>query len=264
MESSPNPFHTVGKLFPADEVVPPVGVDAETPVVDALRLMLEKRFSQLTVEDVNGRLQGVFSLWSLARLLESQPGLKIEDLVVDDVLTQIPKVTVRDPLEPVLEMLDRTEAVLVVSPRGPQAIVTPWDVLDYYYAQARPFILLGEIEQGLRQLVVGSMDDDELSACIEANLGRRYADGRLPATVEELSFDELRQIICSRVGWPHFEGLLGRMKTVVDGRLQAIRDIRNDVFHFRGEAEPRDVERLAADREWVVQRLARMREVDDG
>jgi CBS domain-containing protein len=136
-------FHEVGKIFP-DEVELKV-VSPETPVPDALREMIQYRYSQLPVLEGES-VRGVFSLWSLAKHLVSVPAISLADLFVEDVMEQLPTVTVESSLHSTLSALREHEAVLVASPHGLQAVVTPMDVLDYFYRVARPFILLGEIE----------------------------------------------------------------------------------------------------------------------
>jgi CBS domain-containing protein len=42
------PFHSIGRLFP-DESPPPVTVTPDTAILDALRIMVERRYSQLPV-----------------------------------------------------------------------------------------------------------------------------------------------------------------------------------------------------------------------
>jgi CBS domain-containing protein len=53
---SDNPFHDVGSVFPGEVSI--VSVTPRTPVGDALKIMLEKRFSQLPVME-NGEVLGM-------------------------------------------------------------------------------------------------------------------------------------------------------------------------------------------------------------
>lgn len=72
---SDNPFHDVGSVFPGEVNI--ISIPPHTPAGDALKLMLEKRFSQLPVME-DGEVIGVFSLWSLAQNLVLSPGIKVE------------------------------------------------------------------------------------------------------------------------------------------------------------------------------------------
>jgi len=119
--SDGSPFHDVGSIFPGD--IDLVSVEPSTTVAEALRLMAPNRYSQVPVIG-DGRVRGVFSLWSLAHHLMDAPNVSPHDLFVEDVMEQIPDVTVDDPLDRVLEHLNRHDAVLVKSPHGVQAITT--------------------------------------------------------------------------------------------------------------------------------------------
>ena len=68
---SDSPFHDVGSVFPGEISI--VSLTPQTPAGEALKLMLEKRFSQLPVME-GGEVLGVFSLWSLAQNSGDQSG----------------------------------------------------------------------------------------------------------------------------------------------------------------------------------------------
>jgi hypothetical protein len=70
--SNGSPFHDVGSIFPGD--IDLVSVEPSTTVAEALRLMAPNRYSQVPVIG-DGRVRGVFSLWSLAHHLMDFPTL---------------------------------------------------------------------------------------------------------------------------------------------------------------------------------------------
>jgi hypothetical protein len=255
-----NPFHDVGSIFPGEvnvETVPP-----ETRVGDALGLMMEKRFSQLPVVE-NGEVLGMFSLWSLAHHLSLSPGLKVQsllqDLEVGDVMEQVPKVTVKDSIHSILDQLERHEALLVDSPHGLQAIATSTDVLRYFYRVARPYILLQEIEMGLREIIQICAPGAQLTECADRALAKAY-QGRgatAPEKLEEMSFEDYRSIITCGQNWPLFENVLGHNRDLVSIKLERLRSIRNDVFHFRSDISVLDYQTLANAREWLLGKLKR-------
>jgi CBS domain-containing protein len=249
--SALRPFHDVGSIFPDDVTV--VTVDPSSTVGEALKLMLEKRYSQVPVM-ANGKVRGVFSLWSLAQHLADFPRVEVHGLAVEDVMETLPQVTVDDPLDVVLEQLVRHEAVLVASPRGLQAIATATDILAYFYRIARPFVLLQEIEGAVRELIQLCIAPDALSQAIETCLKQKYEAkrDRPPHDLYEMTFDDYRTIICSRDHWPTFEGVLGRSRELVSGKLDRVRDIRNSVFHFREDVSVSDHQTLAATRQWLL------------
>ncbi len=258
-------FHDVGSVFPGEVNV--VSVAPETPAGDALRLMLEKRFSQLPVVE-NGEVLGVFSLWSLTQHLVLSPGIKVEavlkDMEVGDLMEQLPRITVKESLYSILHLLDRNDAVLVDSPHGLQAVATPSDVLRYFYKVARPFILLQEIELALRNLIEICAPNEELTTCIDRALAKSYqARNRpVPATLFEMTFEDYRTIITCSANWPVFEGLLGHNRDLVSAKLERLREIRNEVFHFRSDISLLDHQHLTTSRDWLLGKLRRAQSVE--
>lgn len=255
---SDSPFHDVGSVFPGEVNV--VSVPSHTSVEVALRLMQEKRFSQLPVME-DGQVIGVFSLWSLTENLVSAPGMKIEallkDLQVGDLMEQLPRVTVNESIHSILGHLGRYEAVLVNSSHGLQGVATSTDVLRYFYQVARPYILLQEVELALRNLIERCAPDLTLKQCIDRALVKSYeAKQRVaPKNLTEMSFEDYRTIIICSSNWPIFEGLLGKNREMVAAKLERLRRIRNDVFHFRNDVSLSDHQHLATSRDWLLGKL---------
>jgi hypothetical protein len=176
-------------------------------------------------------------------------------------MESLPVVTVDDSLDLVLEHLDRHDAVLVESPHGVQAIATGTDVLNYFYRIARPFVLLQEIELALRALIEVSVSDAELGQCIEHALSKKYEGrGELPAQLRDMTFEEYRSIVSAKENWGFFDGVLGRNRELVASKLEQIRRIRNDVFHFRDPVSVFDYETLAAARYWLFDKVMALRD----
>ena len=255
-----NPFHDVGSVFPGEVSI--VSVTPQTRVGDALKMMLEKRFSQIPVME-NGEVHGVFSLWSLAQHLPISGASKVqnllEDMEVGELMEQLPKVTVKDSIHSILNQLERHEALLVDSPHGLQAIATSSDVLRYFYRVARPFILLQEIELALRNLIEICAPGEKLIECINRALAKScQARGwTVPTDLKEMSFEDYRTILTCTTNWPLFEGLLGHNRDLVSAKLERLREIRNAVFHFRTDISLLDHQTLATSREWLLGKLKR-------
>jgi CBS domain-containing protein len=253
---SDNPFHDVGSVFPGEVNI--TGVTPKTRVGEALKLMLEERFSQLPVMD-NGEVLGVFSLWSLAHQLALAPDLKVQELEVGELMEQLPKVTVKDSVHSILNLLDRHDALLVDSPHGLQAVVTPIDVLQYFYRIARPFILIQEIELALRNLLEMCAPGAKLQGCINHAMAKECEKrGKpVPTSLNDLTFVHYQKIITCSDNWPVFEGLLGNNSQLVFTKLDRLREIRNKVFHFQSTVSLLDHQHLATSRDWLLGKLKR-------
>jgi hypothetical protein len=255
---SENPFHEVGNVFPGEVSI--LTIPPQTTVGKALKIMLEKRFSQLPVVE-NGEVIGVFSLWSVAQHLCSSRSNRVQkefnNLEVGELLELLPRVKVTDGIDFILNLLERHDALILDSPHGPQAVVTASDILSYYYKIARSYILLQEIELALRNLIAICAPGEELQACIGCALAKHY-QGRnmaVPTGLEEMSFDDYRAIITCLSNWPIFESLFGRNRDFVSARLERVRDIRNRVFHFRSDIDFLDHQHLASSRDWLLGKL---------
>jgi CBS domain-containing protein len=248
-------FQDVGRLFPGETNVRTV--PSGTMIRDALKLMLELRYSQLPIVD-DGRVRGVFSLWSLARQVASTPKMNPAELSVEDVMENVPTVTVDDSLHEVLDLLSRFEALLVGSPRGLQAIATQADMLRYFYSIARPFVLLQEIELALRAVILRAAPGEKLQQCIDNAIRGFYEKVRKkepPSRLEDMTFEDYRMLIISAKNWPLFQDMLGRNVDFITTRLERIRDLRNDVFHFRSDLAVVDHQTLALTRDWLLDKL---------
>jgi CBS domain-containing protein len=258
-------FHEIGRLF-AGEVDEPTTVSSDTPVRDALRLMVENRYSQLPIVDA-GVTRGVFSLWSLAQSLAVSTPRDLLELHVEEFMISLPEVTVETSLHSVLSALEEHEAVIVTSAKGGlQAVASTWDVLRYFYELARPFVLLGEIELALRDVITVCTGSNLLADSISKSIAQGYvARGQpIPAGVHDMSFDDYRTLITSRENWPLFDGVLGRNRERVATRLETVRELRNRVFHFRNDISVLDHSTLATTRDWLLERSRRAAASGDG
>ena len=80
-----------------------------------------------------------------------------------------------------------------------------------------------------------------------------------------MTLEDYRSIVTSKQNWSLFEGILGRNRALVSAKLEGIRRIRNDVFHFRPDISVLDYQTLANAREWLLDKVRRVtrEEVED-
>ena len=72
-----------------------------------------------------------------------------------------------------------------------------------------------------------------------------------------MSFEDYRSIIICGQNWPLFESVLGHNRDLVSTKLERLRSIRNDVFHFRSDISVLDYQTLANARDWLLGKLKR-------
>ncbi len=243
-------FHTVNRLIPDAQVV--LAVPPEMPAREAIELMRKEGFSQLPV--VAGReVLGLFSYRAFAlEIVKASRGRSDPaDLPVEEFLEHDRAHFARtdDEFRGLIDVLDQADAVLVSGPDNLIAIVTPMDVLRYLHAVANAFVLIEEIELSLRLLFGHAVRDQAtLGGCIANALTPRDP---MPASLEELSFGDYLAIVRDGRNWPLFQPVLGGTRDRAAAKLESVRVLRNEVFHFRREITVEDHERLVAQRNWL-------------
>ncbi len=252
-------FHMVSRLLPDDQVV--VAVPPETTARDALALMRERGFSQLPVKEGNAIL-GLFSYRAFALEVARITDAKIDaaSLPVEEFLEHERPAYARlnDEFRSLINVLDEKDSVVVSGPEDLVAILTPMDVLRYLYSVANPFVLVEEIELALRVLILAATGGgtDVLRDCVQKALSSIYKPESLPRRLEDMTFNDYVALVRDGRNWLHFAPVFGGTRERVRTKLEPIVDLRNAVFHFRGELSVQDHERLTACRDWLL-RVAR-------
>lgn len=246
-------FHMVNRILPEDQVV--ISVPPDTTAGDALKLMQERGFSQLPVVEGNSVL-GLFSYRAFALEVANSRDAKMDaiSLPVEEFLEYDKPAFAQlsDEFRGLIAILDEKDSVVVSGPEHLVAILTPMDVLRYLYSVANDFVLIEEIEVTLRALIHEAIPDAEtFSNCVAAALSSKYKDRRLPQCLEEMTFDEYIGLLSNKGNWPHFQLVFGSTRDRVRGKLEPIRALRNDVFHFRRELSAEDHQQLSACRDWL-------------
>ena len=249
-------FHRINRIIPENQNL--ITVPPDMPVRKAIALMRANAYSQVPVA-ANGRVLGVFSFRSFAlkaasvtldevRRQQSMPG----DLTVDEFMEKFQFARVTDEMQQVFEAMDRDNGVLIGSPESLQGILTPMDFLNYLYKLASPFVMISEIELALRALIRTAVTEQELADCACRALSRLYGEDKVPQTLERMTFDNYRTVVCDGRNWPKFESVLGCNRVRVDTKLKEICEIRNDLFHFRRAITMEDHEMIAEHRDWLL------------
>ena len=255
-------FHRINSLIPDEQELKTIS--PSMTAADAIELMRERRFSQLPVVE-GTEVLGIFSYRSFALEVIKMGKEKVlpGSLLVEDFIEKISFACVTDEFCEVFNSLDHDDAVLIGEPDRLQAIVVPMDVLRYLYGVASPYVLLGELELGIRGLMHWCQDDEQLSECAKTSLSSKYREKELPARLEDMTFDDYVWIIGDGRNWPKFETAFGSTRERTRGKLESIRDLRNDIFHFKRKVSVQDHEDLANYRDWLLRRI-RMTEAKRG
>lgn len=196
-----------------------VGISPDDDLELARTLMTHHRFSQLPVLAGPTVLKGMVSWKSIA--LAHARG-KCETLA--DAMETPQVVRLDDDLLRVLPILEEHECVFVKDgDEKISGIVTAADMSLAFGELTGPFLRLGEIERRLRRCVERMCPTVEE---LRAASGKKKAHGP-----EHLTFGQLQQVFKDKERWAKLNW--GIHHSYFCKELDAVRNIRNDVAHFR-------------------------------
>jgi len=233
LAGSTDPTYRISKLAAANNA--PISVNPTTTKREAVTLMLANDFSQLPVMTTEREVKGVISWASIgARLALGKDGEHVHELM--DAHFEI---RADASIFQAIPTLVEHDYVLV---RGQDnritGIVTSADLSLQFRQLAEPFLLLGEIENHIRLLLVDKFSDKELAAIRDPSDA-----GREVTTVADLTFGEYIRLL-------EHDDRFERTRMPVDRKtfckqLDEVRRIRNDVTHFDPDGiPPADLNRL--------------------
>jgi CBS domain-containing protein len=251
-------FHRLNSVIPEEQEV--LKITPETRATDALAVMHEHSFSQLPVVQ-GAEVLGVFSYRSYARGVAKllSEGEKVVDMQVEEFIESVKFARVTDEFETITDQLDKDDVVMAGDPDRLQGVVTAIDVLRYLHHVAGPFVLIKEMELALRELIRLAVDDEQLRECVRNCSENKSDDHRTLSDLTKMTFNDYVQIIGDGRNWAHFRPLLSGDRGRTRAKLVRIRDLRNDVFHFRRQLTVEDYDALVMHRDWM---LRKAREAD--
>ena len=241
-----DPTFRLSRLPSANRKV--TAVNPTATVKHATTIMLTHGFSQLPVMTTERDLKGVVSWRSIgqAQALGNAPQsvgdcmeLAREMPWSESVFNALPTIVEHDYV--LVRAHDRTIA----------GIVTASDLSIQFRQLAEPFLLLGEIESHLRNLLEGAVMETELAALAFP------VSTVAPKRVSELTFSQYHSLLKQVSVWGRLG--IGIDQEIFCEQLDAVRLIRNDVMHFN--PDPFDESQLATLRNFagLVRKIAETR-----
>jgi CBS domain-containing protein len=210
----------IGLLAAANR--PPLCVSPDTTVSEAITLMLQHDYSQLPVTTTPRDVKGVFSWKSLgSRLALGKPCEK-----VSQCMEAANEIRLDASLFEAIQQIVEYECVLVRDgSRKLTGIVTTADLSLQFAQLGEPFLLLGQIENHVRNLIADKYTATELATVRDtADADRDIED------VSDLALGEYIRLLENPKRWDKLVLKIDR-KTFVE-ELKRIGRIRNDVMHF--------------------------------
>ena len=213
----------IGMLEAANRPDKIVTITRDKTVEEAATLMLMHRYSQLQVTQNMRRIDGMISWRSMGRVRASGDAC-------EHVRDCLESVRILDQDAPFFEAVDTITEREVVLVRGKDrtitGIVTTSDLSRDYHQKAAPFLLLGEVEDRIRILISRNLSDEEIKKAKDPG-----DDTREIEDAADLTYGEYVRLLESRENWQKLR--LGIDRKLFAGLLNDVREVRNDVMHFR-------------------------------
>ncbi len=215
-----DPTFRIGRLASANRR--PVSVTPEDTVSQAITIMLKNDFSQLPVMSSDRDVKGLISWKSLG----SRLSLGCSCRFVREAKDRHYEVDADASLFGAISSVVEHECVLVRdSSEKISGIVTTSDLSVQFGQLGEPFLLLGEIENQIRNMISGKFAREELTTVRNPNdTSREISDP------SDLTLGELLWLLADPKRWEKLGLKIDRKLFVND--LDDIRKIRNDVMHF--------------------------------
>lgn len=226
----------IGMLEAANRPDEIVTITRDETVEKAATLMIMHRYSQLPVTQDMREIDGMISWRSMGRARASGHDCK-------HVRDCREPVRILDQDAPFFEAVDTITEREVVLVRGKDrkitGIVTTADLSSEFHQKAEPFLLLEEVEDRIRALIKRlNLSDTEIKKARNPGDEKREIEG-----VDDLTFGEYVRLLESEENWDRLR--LGLDRKLVVKLLNDVREVRNDVMHFRPDSfEPEDLRKV--------------------
>jgi len=224
----------IGMLEAANRPDEILTIARDKTVEEAATLMLMHRYSQLPVTQDRRRIDGMVSWRSIGRVRARGDACEH----VRDCLESVRILDQDDPFFEAVDTITKEEVVLVRGKDRITGIVTTSDLSREYHQKAEPFLLLGEVEDRIRILISRNLSDEEIKKAKDPG-----DDTREIEDAADLTFGEYVRLLESRENWQKLR--LGIDRKLFVGLLNDVREVRNDVMHFRPDSsEPEDLDKV--------------------
>ncbi|MDE0711379.1 MAG: CBS domain-containing protein [Rhodospirillales bacterium] len=211
----------------------PVRVAPDDLLVKATTLMQMEDYSQLPVMTTDRTVKGIVSWQSIGEAYARGSFPK----TVKECMEEAYEVDENMPLASAANVICDQGYVLVRGGTDDRitGIVTAVDLAHQFKQGAHPFLLIGEIEHHLRNLVRRKFTVEELDGASDGSKEVRGPD--------DLTFGGYCRLLEKPEAWAKLELNVDR-KAFID-LLQSVRSVRNDIMHFTpDDHDPSDIMRL--------------------
>jgi len=215
-----DPTHRVSKLEAANREV--ICVSPNDTLEKCVGLMMAHDFSQLPVVTSPREIKGAVSWKSLGKRLSLGISCKTAADFVDDCPEIYSTASLFDAISLVIEF----DFVVVRKPdRTISGIISASDLANQFRFLSEPFLLLGEIENSVRNLIGERISNGDVMRFATTGHYSREING-----IFDLDFGQYVAILSSPDIWKSLGIPLDRVTFCA--QLDTVRVIRNNVMHF--------------------------------
>ena len=221
-----DPIYRINRLAAATRK--PLSVSPETKLEEAITHMLTNDFSQMPVMTREREVKGIITWASIGSRLAMGKNCS----VAREFMEQHHEIRFDASIISAIGIIAEHQYVLV---RGHDqkitGIVTASDLSLQFQQLAEPFLLLGEIENHLRQVIGQRFTPTELKSAKDPTDANRAV-----TSVADLTYGEYQRLLENPDRWEKLNITVDR-KTCME-KFENVRRIRNDVMHFDPDGMP--------------------------
>lgn len=245
-------------LFPVEKLLAGqpelLYVSHKETVKDALVHMVENDYSQLPVVDDDGHLTGIISEQAITRAFYHLAGdeISVLDLTVDHCQEQAVTLSLESDLFEALDRLRHTYAVVIVDGRKPIGILTDYDATHFFRDLYEGLLIVEDIEVTLRQIIESVFPTQaDLDQTLIVFSGPDRQDETKPRKdFDHMTFGNYIHFVKHEAAWPQFKRIFGS-KALFFQYMDQVREIRNQLAHFRGRPDVLQYDILRRARNWL-------------
>jgi CBS domain-containing protein len=223
---------TIGEYLAKGRDVDVVGPD--TSVLDVIKIMNTKGYSQMPVCEAGKRLLGYISWEEIFKLTceryESINSFKAGDLMNKNLARKV--IGEDTPTSEAMEFTNTEEFLLVVDNldlKVVKGIITNADFAEIYSRQVRAFLVLAKIEDTLRRILAeANIDLEKVRNLAEES---RPDKNTVLFDASELSFNNVRYIMNNIQVWPKLSLSKYFDRQSFFNTMGEVKEIRNKVMH---------------------------------
>lgn len=222
-------------------------IDSKDTLLAALERLAEAGYSQAPVRHL-GRCIGMLEVARVLKALLEDPRFRdLASAMPAGDLTSPPRFLGEDKwIDQNFDWL-ADDAALVGSPENLKGLITPSDVLRRVNDYTEAFSVIAEIEEISRALITLLFTEDEQRDLLPEVLRNSIKGGGtpfIPQKPDQFGFQHYSSLFAHVQLFSRIEPHCHWSRTKLEGELTRARYIRNDVMHFKRQAEPTEVERL--------------------